>query len=126
MIGPPAAHFRRSPAYRATRLFTHVVPTGWQAAGLGLVGGANVIASRFAAPDGSQESVLVLNNTSRSREVRIQGLMEGHCYFVVAWNRDGNGSLASLPAIESDPTGATTVNVPAQGVVALSTQAPGL
>jgi hypothetical protein len=58
--------------------------------------------------------------------VRIEGLMESRRYFVVAWNRDGRGLLDPLPPIRSDATGAATVNVPAHGLVALSTRPPGL
>jgi hypothetical protein len=124
MIGTPAARFPRFPNFRVTRLFSHVVPRGWQPAGLDRVAGPSVIASRFAAPDGSDESVLALNNTTRRRDVKIEGLQESQPYFVVAWNRDGRGSLATLPPLESDATGAATVNVPAHGVIALSTRDP--
>jgi hypothetical protein len=109
-----------------TRLFSHVVPRGWQPVGLDRVAGPRVIASRFAAADGSDESVLVLNNTTGRRDVKIEGLRESQDYFVVAWNRDGQGSLATLPPIESDATGAATVTVPGRGVIALSTRDPGL
>lgn len=123
MIGRPAARFPRFPTFRATRLFTHVVPRGWLADGLSRVA-ANAIASRFVAPDGTDESVLTLNNSTRARQVKLEGLRENEDYFVVAWNRDGQGSLATLPPLRSDATGAATVQVPAHGVVALSTRDP--
>ncbi len=125
MIGPPAAQFPRFPVYRVTRLFTHVVPRGWLADGLSRVA-SNAIASRFVAPDRSDESVLALNNAARARQVKLEGLRENQDYFVVAWNRDGHGSLASLPPLRSDATGAATVSVPAHGVIALSTRNPAL
>ena len=88
--------------------------------------GPDVVASRFVAPDASDESVVALNNTTRARTVKLQGLRENQDYFVVAWNRDGHGSLASLPPLRSDATGAATVSVPDHGVVALSTRNPAL
>jgi hypothetical protein len=124
-IGPPAAQFPRFPVYRVTRLFSQVVPRGWLANGLSRIA-SNAIASRFAAPDGSDESVLALNNSTRARQLKLEGLRENQDYFVVAWNRDGRGSLASLPPLRSDATGAATVAVPAHGVVGLSTGDPGL
>jgi hypothetical protein len=125
MIGPSRTQFQRFPTYRVIRLFDHVVPRGWKAGGLGRVAGG-IIASRFAAPDESQESVMVLNNGARSRSVKIEGLMESHRYFVVDWNRDGRGLLDPRPPIQSDATGAATVSVPRHGLVALSTRPPGL
>jgi hypothetical protein len=124
MIGTPAAGFPRFPTYRATRLITHVVPRGWLADGLSRPA-ANVIASRFAASDGSDESVIALSNNTRARTVKLQGLRESADYFAVAWNRDGHGSLATLPPVQSDGTGAASVPVPAHGAFALSTRNPG-
>jgi hypothetical protein len=115
----------RFPVYRVTRLFTHFAPRGWLANGLSRISTA-VIASRFAAADGSDQSVLVLNNATRAREQKVQGLRENQDYFVVAWNRDGHGALASLPPLQSDATGAATVQLPAHGIVALSTRNPGI
>ena len=124
MIGPPAGGFERFPVYRVTRLFSHFVPSGWLANGLSRVT-PNVITSRFAAPEGSDASLLVLNNASRGRQLKVQGLRANQDYFVVAWNRDGHGSLASLDPIRSDATGAATVQLPAHGIVGLSTRDPG-
>ena len=125
MIGPPAGNFERFPVYRVTRLFSHFVPRGWRATGLTRISTV-VIASRFAAADGSDSSVLVLNNATRARRQKVQGLRANQEYFVVAWNRDGQGSLASLPPLQSDATGAATVQLPAHGIVGLSTRDPGL
>jgi len=85
-----------------------------------------VIASRFVAADGPDHSVLVLNNAARGRQLKVQGLSANQDYFAVAWNRDGHGSLASLPPLRSDATGAATVQLPAHGIVALSTRDPGI
>jgi hypothetical protein len=125
MIGPPAAQFPRFPVYRVARLFTHVAPRGWLADGLSRPA-ANVVASRFVTPDASDESVVALNNNTRARTVKLPGLRENQDYFAVAWNRDGRGSLASLPPVRSDATGAAHVPVPAHGAFALSTRKPGL
>jgi len=126
MIGPSATDFRRWPTYRVTRLFNHVVDPGWTAAGLGRAARVGLLACKFVSPDKRQDSVVVLNNASRSQEVRVVGVKPSRSYFAVAWNRDGTGSLASLPRVRSDAAGAATVSVPAHGLVALSTRAPGL
>jgi hypothetical protein len=125
MIGTPAAGFPRFPTYRATRLFTHVVPRGWLGVGLTRAG-IGVIASRFGAPDGLDESVVVLNNNAQPRTVKVHGLRENQDYFAVAWNRDAHGSLATLPQVRSDAAGAASVNVAPRAALALSTRDPGL
>lgn len=126
MIGAPSEQFGRSPVYRVTRLFNHIVPPGWKAAGLGRAAGVGVIASKFEAPNQRQEAVAVLNNSAQKRQVRLEGLKPHRNYFRVAWNQDGKGTLAALPRIASDAGGAATLNVPPRGLVALSTRAPGL
>jgi hypothetical protein len=123
-IGSPAAKFPRFPVYRVTRLFSYFVPRGWLANGLSRVA-PGAIASRFVAPDASDEAVLALNNSTRARQLKLEGLRENQDYFVVAWNRDGRGSLANLSPLRSDATGAGTIGAPAHGIVALSTRDPG-
>jgi hypothetical protein len=124
-IGTPAGGFDRFPVYRVTRLFSHFVPSGWLADGLSRPA-ANVLASRFVAPDTADESVIALNNNTRARTVKLQGLRANQGYFAIAWNRDGQGSLASLPPVQADGTGAANVPVPARGAFALSTRNPGI
>jgi hypothetical protein len=126
MIGPSSTEFRRWPTYRVIRLFNHVVDRGWQAAGLGRAPGGGLLATKFVSQDKRQESAVVLNNTSGARQVRLVGLKPRRSYFAVAWNRDGTGSLATLPRVRSDAGGAATLTVPRHGLVALSTRRPGL
>ena len=126
MIGASSEQFSRSPVYRVMRLFNHVVPPGWKAAGLGRAAGVGVIASKFEAPNQRQEAVVVLNNSARQQQVRVEGLKPHRNYFRVAWNQDGKDALAKLPRVASDAGGAVTVNVSPRGLVALSTRAPGL
>jgi hypothetical protein len=109
-----------------TRLYNHIVPPGWKAAGLGRAAGVGVIASKFEGPNQRQEAVVVLNNSAQQRQVRLEGLKPRRNYFRVAWNQDGKGALAALPRLASDASGAATLNVPPRGLIALSTRAPGL
>jgi hypothetical protein len=124
MIGAPSEQFSRSPVYRVTRLFNHVVPPGWNAAGLGRAAG--VIASKFEAPNQRQEAVIVLNNSTQAREVRLEGLKPRQNYFRVGWNEDKHGGLGAVRRVRSGADGAAPVSVPPFGLVALSTRAPGL
>ena len=75
---------------------------GWTAAGLGRAARVGLLACKFVSPDKRQDSVVVLNNASRSQEVRVVGVKPSRSYSAVAWNRDGTGSLASLPRVRSD------------------------
>lgn len=122
MIDSPQTDFERSPVYRVTRLFNHLIGTGWAAAGLGRDDRAGVLSSRFAAPNGSDESVVVLNRGARPQDVRVQGLKAQRQYFAADWNRDGEGTLQPLSPVTADAGGAATVSVPRHGVVGLSTR----
>jgi hypothetical protein len=123
---PPRASFERSPTYRVTRLFTHLVPPGCTAQQSGR-GGANrsVLASRFAAPNGVHESVAVLNN-GPPQQVLVEKLKPRTDYFAAIWNRDGTGATNHMPKVTSNAAGAVTVDVPHHCVVALSTRPMGL
>jgi hypothetical protein len=124
MIDAPATSFQRTPTYEVMRLFSHLVPSGWKADGLGRGGGKRVLVSRFAGPNGDQ-SVAILNNADRPLEIRVEGLKEATRYFAVDWNRDGSGALNPLPE-ETTAAGGVTVKVPRHGMVALATQPLGL
>ena len=121
MIDAPGASFTRFPTYVVTWLFTHFTEPGWKAAGLGLADSGRLVASRFAPADGRNESVVVLNALPRARQVRVEGLKH-ESYFAAVWNRDGKGSLKGLSRVAA-PAGAVMVDVPAGGLVALSTRA---
>ena len=74
----------------------------------------------IAAANGGAESVVVVNATARARELRVEGLRNGS-YFRAVWNRDGTGALERLSKLPAQQ-GAVTVEVPARGLVALSTR----
>jgi hypothetical protein len=126
MLDAPANEFERFPLYRATRLLTHAVPAGWVATGLGRAADDALLASRFEAPDGGHQSIVVLNRGSDLHEVRLDGLLPGRLFLASGWNLDRSGQLAPAPAVASDGHGDGTVTVPAGAMVALSTLPLGL
>jgi hypothetical protein len=118
MIDAPSTGFQRGPVYRVTRLFNHLVPQKWMAAGLGR-DGQKLLVSRFASPAGDHESIAVLNNTLQPQDVRVEKLKEQHRYHGASWNPDG--SLSHLDPIVSDTRGRLVVSVPPKAVIARST-----
>jgi hypothetical protein len=118
----PRRPFGRSPTYRVTRLFNHLVEPGWKAAGLGRDASRTVLASRFS--NGSQDSVAILNRGTDARQVVVEGVKPRTPYFVAVWNRDGTGGPAEPLAAPITSTAAreATVDVPKNGVVAISTR----
>ena len=122
MIDSPQTDFERSPVYRVTRLFNHLIGTGWAAAGLGRDDRAGVLSSRFS--NGSQDSVAILNRGTDARQVVVEGVKPRTPYFVAVWNRDGTGGPAEPLAAPITSTAAreATVDVPKNGVVAISTR----
>jgi len=125
MVDPPSASFRRTASYRMMRLFTHAVGNKWRATGLGDAG-VNVMASRFLAPNGDDQTVLVLNKGVQARDVEVTTLRKNRVYHRAIWNRDAAGGLVSLDPERSASDGVLTVTVPQNGVVALSTLPMGL
>jgi hypothetical protein len=121
MVDAPAAEFKRTPTYRITRLFNHLIGPGWKAAGLGRGAGGTLLASRFAGPN-QQESVVVLNRGVRAQQVRVEGLKSQTTYVAVVWNQNGDPTLQPLPKVVADARGAATITVPQHGLVALSTR----
>jgi len=116
----PRASFGRSPCYRVTRLFNHLVDSDWTADGFGKSSDGTLLASRFKG-DG-QESIALLNRRSQAQQVVIAGLRATK-YFAADWNQDRQGG----PAIERDQPlvpngGSLPITVPARGVVGLSSR----
>jgi hypothetical protein len=127
MLDSPGQQFKRTPVYRVTRLFNHVVPFGWHAAGFGPEAGAHILVSKFTAPNGVDNSVVVLNNSAERQDVQVHGLTKSRRYHGAVWNRDGkdaNQPLAQDPT--TDAHGTALVHVPPHGVVGLSTRPLGL
>ena len=123
MIDTPGNDFARSPTYRVQRLFNHLIGPRWKAAGLnqGWRPGLSTLVAAFAGPGGDQ-SVVALNRDDSRRAVRIEGLKPGASYFRTLWNKNGKGGLHDEGQIPADDSGGATVNVPATGLVALSTR----
>jgi hypothetical protein len=119
LICGAAKQFAPTPTYRVTLLFGRLVDRGWKAAGLGRADDALV--SAFAGPAGEQ-SVAALNRLDEAQTVRIEGLKPNGSFFAAVWNRGGDGAINNLPRVNADASGAATVNVPASGLVALSTR----
>ena len=116
----PRTSFGRSPAYRVTRLFNHLVERDWTADGFGKSKDGTALASRFKGP--ANESVVVLNRGFRSQQVVVEGL-KPRKYFAADWNQDGEGGAAKERTEPLTPNaGALTLTVPARGVVGLSTR----
>ena len=118
----PRTSFGRSPTYRVTRLFNHLIGPGWKAAGIGRDPSRTLLACKFS--DGNQESVVVLNRGPKPQQVLVEGLKSRTPYFAAVWNRDGTGAPAEPLAapVTSSVAREATVDVPSRGVVALSTR----
>jgi hypothetical protein len=117
---PGRTSFARSPTYRVTRLFNHLVERDWTADGFGKSNDGTALASRFKGP--AHESVVVLNRRSTPQQVVVEGL-RAQKYFAADWNQDGDGGPAQERAEPLVPTAkALTLTVPARGVVGLSTR----
>jgi hypothetical protein len=116
----PRTSFDRSPTYRVTRLFNHLVGQDWKADGFGKSGDGTILASRFKGP--AHESVAVLNRGSEARQVVVDGLRPQK-YFAADWNQDKKGGPAKERTEPLVPNAhALTLTVPANGIVALSTR----
>jgi hypothetical protein len=115
---PGRTSFDRSPAYRVTRLFNHLVERDWTADGFGNSKDGTVLASRFKGP--ANESVVVLNRGPDSQQVVVEGLRPQK-YFAADWTKDGGPAKERTEPLVPN-AGALPLNVPERGIVALSTR----
>jgi hypothetical protein len=117
---PPAGRtsFARSPAYRVTRLFNHLVDRDWTADGFGKSKDGTVLASRFKGP--ANESVVVLNRGPNPQHVVVEGLRPRN-YFAADWTKDGAPAKERAEPLVPN-AGALPLTVPDRGIVALSTR----
>jgi hypothetical protein len=122
LVDAPRMRFATTPAYRVTRLFNELIEPGWRADGQARSTDRLLLASRFSAVDRRDESVVVLNRDTRSREVRVDGLPAGRRFERTVWNRDGAGTVAPTTRVASSANGAVTITVPPRGVTAVSTR----
>ena len=93
----------------------------------GLLERDDFLISRFTAPAGYEESIVVLNSRHEPRNVRLTGLIKGSRYERAAINANGHAGLSRPNALTADiSSGAVTVTVPGRGLMALSTRPIGL
>ena len=100
-----------------------LIDVGWKADGFGR--GEHTLVSMFKGPAAGQSAV-VLNRGSELEAVTIDRLRPNTTYFAAVWNRGGDGQIHSRRRVTSGPKGVAKVNVPASGLVALSTRSLGL
>jgi hypothetical protein len=123
MIRGAGKRFSDTPTYRMTLLFNRLIDAGWKADGVGR--DEHTLVSLFKGPAVGQSAV-VLNRGRELEAVTIDRLKPNTTYFAAVWNRGGDGQIHSRKRVTTGPNGKAKVNVPASGLVALSTLSLGL
>jgi hypothetical protein len=124
---PKAAKpFDRTPMFNMTQLFNRLVGQDWIAKGLRE--NDDFLISRFAGPAGAEESIFLLNfSHNNTLTLRLTDLMKGRRYEQAAINANGRAGLTRPNAVTADTTsGGANVQIPARGLLALSTRPIGL
>jgi hypothetical protein len=123
MIGPPQGGWATRPSFRVARMLTHTVKPGSHAVAVsGSAGGRLVTAFK----DGSDTTVLLLNNNDCRQRYHIEGLPTNRNFYFIVWNAEGDGGLKAEPPLHSSSKGGFTASVPPHSVVSLTTIFPAL
>jgi hypothetical protein len=124
LIDAPSTDFKRTPMFHLSRLFNRLAGKDWNAAGL--LERDDFLISRFSAPTGDDESIVVLNSRHEARDLHLTNLSKSRRYERAAINQAGRGELSRPDAFTTGNPGEMTISVPARGLVALSTRPIGL
>ena len=113
-----------TPMFHLSLLLNRLTGQDWRADGL--LESDDFLISRFSAPTGDDESIVVLNSRNEARELHLTRLLKGQRYERAAINQSGNGKLTRPDAFTTGNPGEATISVPGRGLVALSTRPIGL
>ncbi len=123
----PAPDFELRPCYFLLRLFTATTEPGWSVIGVDGEAGAKLLTA-YAGDDGLLTVVGLdraggqLNDASGAPiPYSIGGLPPLTTFQLVAWNRDGDGTLTSDESVTTDAAGVAWLTVPQHAVWSLTT-----
>lgn len=111
------------PSYYMDWLMAHATGQHWQVLGFHGSSGTKLI-TPFHSPSG-QLTVFAMNTNAEAAPVIIGDLPANTAFNLLVWNADGSGKVTSAGVVNSGPAGAVSVNMPTQGLVALTTVAVG-
>lgn len=121
---PPTADlWPLRPAYYMEWLMAHTTGQGWNVLGYHGSSGAKLIAP-FRSPLHAL-TVFATNTNAQAAPISVGDLPTNTTFDVLVWNANGSGKVTSGGTINSGQAGAVSINLPIQGVVALTTVATG-
>ncbi|MFK7696635.1 FIMAH domain-containing protein [Paenibacillus sp. HJGM_3] len=113
--------YQLRPEYWAFLLQTMTSETGWNSvkvrSGDGDGGSANKIVAALESPDGSEQSLFLLNqSTTAATSISVEGLDTSKTYYVYMWNENGDGKITAKGALASSGTASAQSSNAAGGV----------
>jgi hypothetical protein len=126
MIGGVAEGWPLRPHYWVFKLFTHTAKPGWQSVKVDASGkGDSVLVAAMRSPKG-EWTIYAVNRLDKAQSVSISAMIKGATFHRFDWNSDGTGKLTRGEDSASDGEGKTTISIPPQALVALTTYDGGL
>jgi len=107
------------PAYYMEWLMANTTGQHWQVLGQSGSSGADLV-TPFRGPNG-ELTLFAMKTDETAGPITIGDLPRGTEFRVLVWNGDGSGKVTEGGQVNAAGTGTVTVNVPAGGMVALTT-----
>lgn len=107
------------PAYYMEWLMANTTGQHWQVLGYNGASGAKLI-TPFRGPHG-ELTLFVMSTDKAASSVTVGDLPRGTEFRVLDWNGEGTGKVTDGGRVNAGGTGAVTVQIPADGMIALTT-----
>ncbi|HET8638347.1 MAG TPA: hypothetical protein VFL96_15965 [Acidobacteriaceae bacterium] len=107
------------PAYYMEWLMANTTGQHWQVLGQSGSSSADLV-TPFRGPNG-ELTLFAMKTDETAGTITIGDLPRGTEFHVLVWNSDGAGKVTDGGRVNATGTGTVTVNVPAEGMVALTT-----
>ena len=122
ILGAPWNQWPKKPSYYLRQMWNAAIEPGWTGSAAATSPAAYTTAARFRAPDGSATSVLLVNDSSATREVEIRDLPASTGFKLWSWNQPGlSGQVCFRGGRTSSAAGTLTVTLhPHNALVATS------
>ncbi len=123
ILGAPWNDWPKKPSYHLRDMWNAAIEPGWTAFPAATSPASYTVAAGFRSPDRAATSVLLVNDSSATREVEIRQLPAGTTFKLWSWNQPGlSGQVCYRPSRTSSSAGTLTVTLHPQNAIALTSK----
>lgn len=123
ILGAPWNDWPKKPSYHLRDMWNAAIEPGWKPFAAATSSEPYTVAAGFRPPGGADTSVLVVNDSTSTREVEVRQLPAGATFKLWSWNQPGlSGQTCYRPPRVASSSGSLTVTLHPRNAIVLTTR----